>query len=396
MWVEKNGPTYRIRDLVAGRKVTVKAGLPNKTTANRVKTQLEADAIRGDALVPRGGQMLLADWVDAWWPAYAPSLKPSALTSADGIVRRYIRPLLGHLALDEVDSLTLQRWVAELLAGFPGQKPLAPKTVHNAHGQLHKILKEAVHARLIRQNPAEHTGLPKIAPREMRFLTEPEAARLLQAMPDHWRPLIALLIGTGLRWGEATGLKAKNVDLFSRRVTVVEQLQELADTAELVWEQPKSRMSRRTVPLPAYAVDALVPLVAGRGRDHVIFTAVQGGYVRYRVFWRTWQRTVKAAGLDGLRIHDLRHTHAAWLISAGVPLTAVQRRLGHASISVTSDRYGHLMPAVDDKILTALDAALPHIDTAASPVVDDIGGRTEAALGGRTTAHDHRGTEAST
>lgn len=359
MWVEKNGPTYRVRDLVGGKKVTIKAGLPTKTSANKVKTLLEADAARGDALVPRGGQMLLGDWIGMWWPVYKPSLKPSSLQSAERINRRYIRPLLGHLALDDVDALTDQWWVSQLLSGFPGQNPLAPKTVLNAHGQLHKIMKEAVAQRLIRHNPCEGTKLPKVVPYEMRFLTEPEAERLLAATPDHWRPLIAVLLGTGLRWGEAIGLKVKAVDLFQRRVTVLEQLQELADTAELIWVSPKSRESRRTVPLPAYAVDALVPLVSGRERDHVVFSAVQGGLVRYRVFWRTWSKITKEAGLEGLRIHDLRHTHAAWLISADVSLTAVQRRLGHASISVTSDRYGHLLPAVDEKIIAALDAALP-------------------------------------
>src|SRR5690606_39678910 len=93
---------------------------------------------------------------------------------------------------------------------------------------------------------------------------------------------------------------------------------------------------------------SLAPLVAGKGRDDLVFTAVKGGPVRYRVFRSTWVKACAAAGLEGLRIHDLRHTHAAWLISAGVPLTAIQRRLGHASLAVTSDLYGHLMPAVDE------------------------------------------------
>jgi integrase len=162
-----------------------------------------------------------------------------------------------------------------------------------------------------------------------------------------------------MRWGEAVGLKVKAVDLFAKQATVFEQLQELPNTAELVWTSPKSKMSRRTVPLPAYVVDALVPLISGRERDQVVFTAALGGLVRYRVFWRTWSKVTEQAGLAGLRIHDLRHTHAAWLISAGIPLTAIQRRLGHASIAMTSDRYGHLMPVVDANIVAALDAALP-------------------------------------
>lgn len=362
MWIEKNGRVYRIRDLVGGKKVTLATGYPTKTSARAAMVQLQSDAVRGDALVPRGGQMPLSAWLDTWWPPYAATLKPSSRVSAEGILRRYIRPRLGHLPLDDIAPLAVQKWVADMLAGWSGQKPLSVKSVRNAHGLLHKILAEAVAERLIRSNPCQRTGLPERTDYEMRFLTEPEAGRLLAATPDHWRPLIALLVGTGLRWGEAVGLRVGRVDLLARRLTVVETMQELADTAAIVFVAPKSRMSRRTVPMPAYVVDALVPLVAGRDRNELVFRAVQGGPVRYRVFRTTWVKMIRAAALEGLRIHDLRHTHASWLISAGVPLTAVQRRLGHASIAVTSDRYGHLMPAVDEGILKTLDAALPKID----------------------------------
>lgn len=362
MWIEKNGPAYRIRDLVNGRKVTLAAGYPTKASARAGMVQMQADAVRGEALVPRGGRMPLVAWIDAWWPAYSATLKPSSRISADGILRRYIRPRLGHLALDDLAPLVVQGWVADLMKGWPGQKPLSVKTVRNAHGLLHKVLAEAVHERLIRANPCVRTGLPERVDHEMRFLTEPEAERLLAATPPHWRPLVGLLLGTGLRWGEAVGLRVGRVDVLAKRLTVVETMQELADHAEIVFVAPKSRMSRRTVPIPQYVADALVPLVANRHRNEMVFTAVKGGPVRYRVFRPTWVKSMTAAGLPGLRIHDLRHTHAAWLISAGVPLTAVQRRLGHASIAVTSDRYGHLMPAVDEGIIKTLDAALPKID----------------------------------
>ncbi|BBH64842.1 hypothetical protein ACTI_15270 [Actinoplanes sp. OR16] len=153
----------------------------------------------------------------------------------------------------------------------------------------------------------------------------------------------------------------KDVDVFARTITVNMQLQELPMTAEMVWVTPKSRMSRRTVTMPACTVNAVIPLVSGRDRDEVVFTAVQGGYVRYRVFWKTWSKITAAAGLAGLRIHDLRHTQVGWLISANNSLTGIQRRLGHASISVTSDRYGHLLPVVDENIVATLDAALPAV-----------------------------------
>jgi len=366
MWAEKHGTEWRIRDRVAGKLVTLAAGYPTKAAARDGVAMLKGDQIRGDSLMPRGGTITVAQWIDLWWPSYEVTLKPSSAVSSGGIVRRYIRPMLGAHTLDDLASnpLAVKRWVADLLAGkTQSGRPLAPKTVHNAHGQLHRLMADAVVQRLIRNNPCSHTGLPEVSQDEMRFLTEQEAERLISAMPERWRPLVMLLLFAGLRWGEAIGLRIGRVDVLSRKLMVVETLQELAGTAEMIFVSPKSKRSRRTVTFPVRIAAELAELVGMRERDELLFTAVQGGPVRYRQFWRRiWRPSLQRAGLPGLRLHDLRHTHAAWLISAGVPMLAVSRRLGHASIMVTMDRYGHLLPEVDDSIVSALDETLDKID----------------------------------
>lgn len=366
MWVEKNGPTWRIRDEVNGKRVTLEAGWPSKTAAKARMTALRADQLRGDFIDPRGGRTTLNDWLDMWWPTYEINLKPTARLSEGSRVRIHVRPRLGHLPLDDLDGLTIQRWLAQLLGGElepgrPGKwrrRPLAPKTVRNVHGILHRILAAAVAQRLIRANPCTGSQLPKVPHREMRFLTEPEIGRLVAAAPGHWRPLILLLVSTGLRWGEATGLAVKHVDILAGKLTVLRAMHELATTGEIVFTEPKTERGRRTVAFPQSVGMALAGLVAGKGREELVFTAPRGGPVRTRNFRRGWVVWCRRAGLDGLRIHDLRHTLAATLISAGVPLTAVQRMLGHSSIAVTSDLYGHLLPAVDAGILAAVEAAL--------------------------------------
>lgn len=389
MWVEKHRDVYRIRDRVAGELVTLAGGYPTKAAARDAMTHLKAQQLRGQELVPRGGKVAMSDWLDLWWPNYATGLKPSARQSSEGLVRRYIRPMLGHLALEDVDTLTIGRWVADLLAGRPAGRarkcrPLSPKTIHNAHGQLHTVLRDAVSARLIGANPCEHSRLPKVEREETRFLTEQEAERLLAAAPARWRPLILLLLFTGLRWGEAVGLRVGRLDILARRLTVVETMQELADTAEIVFVSPKSRKSRRSVGFPTRVAEALIELVAGLDRDALVFRAMKGGPVRYRQFRRRiWVPTLERAGLGRLRLHDLRHTHAAWLIAAGVPALAISRRLGHATISVTMDLYGHLMPEVDDAIVGILDGTLDKIET---------GSRRGA---GEATAPDARRAQAS-
>jgi integrase len=382
MWVEKNGKTHRIRDLVNGQKVTLAKGYATKTAANEAMVLLRADELRGEALVPRGGEMTLDAWLDEWLPGYEVSIRTASARSELSRIEYHIRPLLGHVPIGDIDHLTVQRWVLDILrgrgrvpAGKRGRRPLQPKTVRNCHGLLYGIMQAAVHAKLIRGNPCLETKLPEVEPHEMRFLTEPEAVRLLAATPAHWRPLVLLLLSTGLRWSEAIGLRPKNVDLLARppRVTVVEQLQELPGSGEMVFGPPKTRESRRTVTLAGKVTTALAGLVLV-DRNATIFTAPKGGYVRTRNFRRTWLVACKRAGLEGLRIHDLRHTHAAWLISDGKPLTGIQRRLGHSSIAITSDLYGHLLPSVDEGILATIDEALAGVDldAMAAEIADEL------------------------
>jgi integrase len=388
MWVERHSGAWRIRDRVAGRVVTITSGYDTKTAAKTAMVTLKAEQLRGDALVPRGGRILLREWVAVWQPSWEASLKPSAHHSEVGRLRNHVLPLLGACALEDIDALVVQRWVNGLAAGRGpwvsrgARKPLSAKTIRNCHGILHTILEAACAPtyRLIRANPCRSTTLPRWQRKEMRFLTDPEIARLIAALPVHWRPLILLLVGTGLRWGEAVGLRVGDVDLLARRpsVRVERTLLEQSSTAEIVFTDPKTKQSRRTVTITRAVVEALVALVAGRGRELLLFTAPMGGPARTRNFRRTWLKAVERAGLPGLRIHDLRHTHAAMLISAGTSLTAIQRRLGHSSIAVTSDLYGHLREEVDEALLAAIEEALAGVDMEA--VVNEVADEMEDVL----------------
>lgn len=395
MWVEKHSGGWRIRDRVAGRVTTLASGYPTKTSAKAAMTILRADKLRGDDLVPRGGRILLREWVAVWQPAWEASLKPSARHSETGRLRNHILPLLGGHALQDIDALVVQRWVNDLAAGrgpWPtrgSRKPLNAKTIRNCHGILHTILEAACAPtyRLLRTNPCHSSTkyLPRWERREMRFLTDPEIARLIAALPVHWRPLVLLLVGTGLRWGEAVGLRVGDVDLLAKRpnVHVVRTLLEQSSGGEIIFTSPKTAASRRTVTITRAVVVALVALVAGRGRGELLFTAPGqpgrwpgGRPARTRNFRRVWLKAIARAGLPGLRIHDLRHTHAAMLISAGTSLVAVSRRLGHSSIAVTVDLYGHLREEVDEALLAAVEEALAGVDMEAvtAEVAEELAG----------------------
>lgn len=372
MWVEPHGSAFRIRDRIGGRVVTVGNGpYPTKTSAKAALALLKADAVRGDALVPRGGTVLLSDLIDEWWPGYRKTLAPGSVQSEGRRIENHIKPLLGHYTLDELaDSTVIQQWVEDLENGVGAigpkcrtvRRPLAPKTVHNCHGLLHTIMNFAVMPRkLIRINPCagKVINLPKRVKKEMRFLTDPEIGRLIAAVPEHWRPLVILLIATGMRWGEGIGLRVRRVDVLAKRpnLLVVEQLQEMA-TGELLRLPPKTDRSRRTVSFTKKVALVIASCVAGKASDDLVFLSPMGFPIRRENFRRGWKKWTKAAGLPGLRIHDLRHTHAAVLIAANRPLSAISRRLGHASIWITDALYGHLREEVDEGILDAVDASL--------------------------------------
>src|SRR5215467_1907013 len=291
MWVEKHGAGFRIRDRVGGRNVTVRGAIATKTAAKMLMVTLKADKIRGDALVHRGGDITVGDWLDVWWPAYEVPLKPSTRVSSGGILSRYIRPMLGGVRLDDMDRVTIQRWVADLLAGRTrSRKPLSRKTVANAHGLLHKVMAEAVAQRLIRANPCEGTRLPERVHHEMQFLSEPEAQRLVVAVPEHYRPLILTLLGTGLRFGEAAGLLVRDVDVLAGQLHVRRNLQQIAGLAELVEGTPKTLAGRRTVTFTKDVAVTLAGVVAGRDGTERVFLSTAGTPMRQRQFWHIWNR----------------------------------------------------------------------------------------------------------
>lgn len=367
MWIEKNGKTWRIRELIAGEKITLASGYDTKSAAQDAMTIMRADQLRGDSLVPRGGQLLLADWVATWWPAYKRALKATSQASIEGVINRYITPMLGHLRLDELSEqpLIVQRWTNDLLDGrtkVKNPRPLASKTVRNAHGQLYVILAAAITHKYIRHNPCEHTLLPEEDDDrdEMLFLTTEQADHLVQAVPEHWRPLILVLLATGLRWSEAMGLRARDIDLTRNRLHV--RLQTVEIGGRPVDQTPKTKRSKRYVSFQKAIAEVLRPLVQGKKPDDRVFAGARGGLIRRKEFYEVWWLSREAAGLQGLRLHDLRHTHVAWLIAANIPLSAISRRLGHKDVGFTDQRYGHLLPEVDDGVVAAVEAAMSKID----------------------------------
>lgn len=275
-------------------------------------------------------------------------------------LERHVFPTFGDSPVDGIGRRQVGAWVIELRDGG-----MQAKTIKNIQGLSSSVLADAIVAGLATANPFKGSmgTLPNARQEEMCFLTRAEFDLLLSFISEHYRALTQTLALTGLRWSEATALGVRAVDLSMRRLTVTRAWKRTPDNHQELGE-PKSRRSRRTIGIPPNLATVLEPLVAGQDPSGFVFTTKQGRPVRHNNYWsKVWQPAVAKARETGMdkqpRIHDLRHSHASWLIAAGVPLPAIQRRLGHESITTTIDRYGHLAPELDDAISAALDDPTP-------------------------------------
>jgi len=162
----------------------------------------------------------------------------------------------------------------------------------------------------------------------------------------------------GLRWGELAGLRVENLDPLHRSIRVVEQLVEVG--GHVSWGPPKTKAGRRTVTMPAGVAEMLAKHMASEvvQRSGLVFPTIQGQPMRRSNFRKLWGRALATAGLTDLHFHELRHTAAALAIGAGAHPLAIKERLGHSSITVTMDTYGHRFPDQDEALAQALNGVL--------------------------------------
>ncbi|KRV48811.1 hypothetical protein AQ490_23370 [Wenjunlia vitaminophila] len=372
--------------------------------SEQFETATDADAFR--AAVDDAGQQWPAGWVKGRGfianvsPEYRfSSFARASIEERTGIdartrkdylrdLERWIAPTFGECDIRSADHFsksTIARWLIWLeqqtITRGKTTRKISPKTIRNLHGLLSSILQEAVeHEPPLRQrNPCALSTLPRSDDEtedDKEFLTPQEVSLLISCFAGKRRLdsrstgredqlLCTIAYGTGLRWGELTALRPQDVIRDPGRPPRlrVQRAWKRADDGTYFLGRPKTRMSRRTITISETVLDALVELGLDRlGREDLLIRAGDGGRLHYSTFGDRWARAVKLAQAQRLNKrptpHDLRHSHAAALISAGQPLTYIQRRLGHESIQTTSDVYGHLLPEVDDEAMAAVESAL--------------------------------------
>lgn len=315
---------------------------------------------RGEWIDPRAAEERFDTVADAWLATRRNSRAATTRARDESVMRNLVVPHLGEFQLREIKPEVVVEWITTLVE----DEEKAPATVTKAYHLAAGALDWAVETGRIGRNPARlpsvrRDALPKIEKhRKMRILDLDEISELADAIDPRFRALILMAGHTGLRWGEAVGLKAKYLDLNGRTIEVAGTLAEVAGRVTYQPMTAKTKTSRRQVAISRMLADVLRDHLAEHPvvGDGFVFTAPEGGELR-RTHFRTryWRPAVKASVGLPLTFHDLRHSHASILARQGFHPKVVADRLGHKSVMVTLDTYSHLFPGMDREVADRLD-----------------------------------------
>ena len=321
---------------------------------------------RGEWTDPVRGKLRLRIYADQWLETKR-GTAPRTFIKLDGYVRNHIKPVFGDSPLNSIQPMQVRNWVRLL-----HDNGLAPSTVKAIYQAFRQIMTLAVIDQRISKNPCVGIEMPRDRnQQEMHFLTAEEVAVLAEAIcwmkvshgkeqrDERHRCLILMAAYTGMRAGELHALHQSRLDLNHGVVHVREGLSEVPK-----WVSPTGMLlgptktgKSRSIRLPAPLIAALKEhLHAFPSEKGYVFPARGGGFVRHHNFFRRrFKPAAERAGLpEDLRFHDLRHTAAAFFIADGFNAKQLMDRLGHSSIRVTYDRYGHLFEGHDEDLLARL------------------------------------------
>ena len=337
----------------------------SRRAAERAGNREEAKVREGSWHDHSRGQVTFADYVETVW---LPSkhVETSTLAAYRSYLDKHFIPTFGRRPMGKILPSEIQRWVTTASATDPATgdgNGLSAASVRKYHTMLHSIFERALRDRVVTFNPCTHTELPKVVKKKARTLTPAEYVAILASLPARHRLMVETAINTGLRWGELIALKPRHLDLLKRTLTVEETIVEVSiknsPTGARMLTKPYPKDNEpRTIGLPTDLVAQLAAHITDCGLKpgELLFATRDGTPISRNTFrTRVWLPAIKASGLDfNVRVHDLRHAHASWLLAGGSDLKSVMDRMGHDQIT-TTQKYLHTLPNADTKNLDALN-----------------------------------------
>lgn len=323
-----------------------------KRDAELFLSTVDVDVTRGEWVDPIGGRMTFGAWVGEWG-ATTVHLREATRVRYERDLRLHLLPAFGDTPLASITPRDVRVWLSTATA-----TGTSASAINRRFRVLRMVLNAAVANEVIARSPCKAVKPPPPPREEVRFLSAVQVWELAEATHPWFRTWVYFAAYTGLRWSEMLGLRRKDVDLLRRVVRVEQQLIEV-NSRFLGFGPPKTAAGRRSVTLPTFLVPLMEEQIAERaqpGVDGLVFVNTAGRSPHASSFAsQTWAKARRDGGFEGLRWHDLRHTAVALAIEQGAHAKAIQARLGHSSIAVTLDRYGHLLPSIEEGIAAGLD-----------------------------------------
>lgn len=341
---------YAVRYRKPDNKQTWKRGFRTKRDALMFAATVEVSKAKGEYIAPSLGKATVGELADKWLARKQKSTAPSHYRMLESSWRVHVKPTWGTAAVADVDLLAVEEWITDMVDRGAGAT-----TVLRAYGVLSGILADAVKGKRLSANPAKGVeNLPRKSAKRRVYLSADDVARLADESGDHGA-LVLVLAYCGLRWGEAIGLRVRDVEFLRRRLSVSENAVQIG-TQHAVG--PTKGRKARSVPVPGFVLDELSVQCRGKAAGGLVFARRDGdGYLPRPKSSNGWfTRAVKAAGVQAITPHDLRHTCASLAVSAGVNVLALQRMLGHKSAKVTLDTYADLFDDDLDAVAVTLHA----------------------------------------
>ncbi len=355
----------------------------NKKDAEKRLAEILYQIDTGSFMKP--GKTTVAEFLERWLNDYSKQkLAPRTAEGYETIIRCHLIPGLGSVPLTQLKPEYIQRYYTEMLSTgrCNGKGALSSTTVRQHHMVLHRAMHTAVNWGLIPRNPADAVDPPRSQHTDIHVMNEDNILAFLEAAKaTPYYPLFYLALFTAMRRSELLALRWSDVDLVLGQVSISKSLHRLRD-GSFALTQPKTAKGQRSIALPPSASLVLrehrerqlqTRLALGKPlqESDMVFSHMDGSPLLPDTVSQAWRRLAVHYGLNGIRLHDARHSHATLMLKQGIHPKIVQERLGHSSIKVTLDTYSHVVPGLQEAAALRFDELV--IPKRENPVVVEVG-----------------------
>lgn len=330
-----------------GRKSDAQAWLDGET----------ADHVTGTWADPKLSAVTFGTMAERWFKTKA-TRAPKTVAGYRSLLDTVVLPRWSDVALRDVTFEDYQEWITGLSVNGSTKRPgkgLSASRVIQAHQVADQVIRYAIKAKHLTVSPIADVELPAKIDTEQRYLTH-ELLHRLAVAAGRFRTLVLVLGYCGLRFGEASALRVRDVDLQGRRITVRRSATYV--TGQGMVEGTTKTKAARTVPVPAFLAPLLTTEIGDREPWDLVFPPRRGEYLGPGELRWAFDPAATTIGVPGLKPHELRHTCASLAIASGANIKVVQRLLGHKTAALTLDRYGHLYGDDLDAVAEAFDATV--------------------------------------